>query len=95
MTSPKSDPATASPALVAQIGGIVRNAAKIPPQTIITGESRLIEDLGIDSLDLVGVVLAVSDHFDVAIEDDLVPSLRRVVDLAEHVARLRGGLAAA
>ena len=43
---------------------------------------------------LIGVLLAVQDHFDIAIEDDVVPSLRRIVDLAEYVAENRG-LAAA
>jgi hypothetical protein len=42
----------------------------------------------------VGVLLAVQDHFDIVIDDDVVPSLSRVVDLAEAVARDRG-LAAA
>ena len=60
----------------------------------ITAESRLVEDLAIDSLDLVGVLLAVQDHFDIVIDDDVVPSLRRIVDLAETVAKDRG-LAAA
>jgi acyl carrier protein len=80
--------------LVAEVAGIVRQAAKVPPHVVINGESRLVEDLAIDSLDLVGVLLAVQDHFDIAIEDDVVPSLRRVVDLAESVAKDRG-LAAA
>ena len=71
-------------------GRIVRQSAKIPPHVPIHGDSRLVEDLSIDSLDLVGVLLAVQDHFDVAIEDDVVPSLQRVVDLAEYVARDRG-----
>ena len=61
---------------------------------MITADSRLVEDLAIDSLDLVGVLLAVQDHFDIVIDDDVVPSLRRVVDLAETVAKDRG-LAAA
>jgi acyl carrier protein len=80
--------------LVAEVAGIVRQAAKVPPQRTIAGESLLVEDLAIDSLDLVGVLLAVQDHFDIAIEDDVVPSLRRVADLAEYVAKNRG-LAAA
>jgi acyl carrier protein len=80
--------------LVAEIAGIVRQAAKLPPQVIIVADSRLVEDLAIDSLDLVGVLLAVQDHFDIVIDDDLVPSLRRIVDLAETVAKGRG-LAAA
>jgi acyl carrier protein len=80
--------------LVAEVAAIVRQAAKVPPQVTIADESLLVEDLAIDSLDLVGVLLAVQDHFDIAIEDDVVPSLRRIVDLAEYVSRNRG-LAAA
>jgi acyl carrier protein len=80
--------------LVNEVAGIVRQAAKVPPHVSIDGESLLVEDLAIDSLDLVGVFLAVQDHFDIAIEDDVVPSLRRIVDLAEYVSKNRG-LAAA
>ena len=80
--------------LVAEVAGLVRQAAKVPPRVVIDGESRLVEDLAIDSLDLVGVLLAVQDQFDIAIEDDIVPSLRRIADLAEYVAKNRG-LAAA
>jgi acyl carrier protein len=80
--------------LVAEVAAVVGQAAKVPSHVRIEGESRLVEDLGIDSLDLVGVLLAVQDHFDIVIDDEVVPSLRRVVDLAETVARDRG-LAAA
>jgi acyl carrier protein len=80
--------------LVAEVAGIVRQAAKVPPHVILGAESRLVEDLAIDSLDLVGVLLAIQDHFDIAVEDDVVPSLRRIVDLADYVAKNRG-LAAA
>ena len=80
--------------LVTEVAGIVRQAAKVPPHVTIAAESYLVEDLAIDSLDLVGVLLAVQDHFDIAIEDDVVPSLRRIVDLADYVSRNRG-LAAA
>ena len=80
--------------LISEVSEIVRQTAKIPPQVVITDESRMVEDLAIDSLDLVGVLLAVQDHFDIVIDDDVVPSLRRIVDLAELVAKDRG-LAAA
>ena len=76
--------------LVAEVAGIVRQSAKVPPHVRIEAESRLVEDLAIDSLDLVGVLLAVQDHFDIVIDDEVVPSLRRVVDLAEAVARDQG-----
>lgn len=83
-----------SPTLVAEVAQAVRIAAKVPPQVVITDSSRLIEDLNIDSLDLVGVLLQIQDHFDIIIEDDAVPSLRCVSDLADYVARQRGAAAA-
>jgi acyl carrier protein len=81
--------------LIAEITETVRTAAKVPAQVLISAESRLVDDLAIDSLDLVGVFLAIQDRFDVLIEDDDVPNLPRVVDLAEFVARRRGGSIAA
>ena len=80
--------------LLADIADSVRFVARIPADVEITGESLLVEDLAIDSLDLVGIFLKIQDHFDVAINDDDVPSLRRVADLAQYVARHRGSAAA-
>jgi acyl carrier protein len=81
--------------LIAEIAETVRTAAKVPAQVLIAAESRLVDDLAIDSLDLVGVFLAIQDRFDVLIDDDDVPNLSRVADLAEYVARRRGGSIAA
>jgi acyl carrier protein len=81
--------------LLAEITETVRSATKIAPQVLLTADSRLVEDLAIDSLDLVGVLVAIQDRFDIAIDDDDVPNLRRVVDLARYVARQRGGSIAA
>jgi acyl carrier protein len=80
--------------LLAEVAETVRAAAKIPPAVQIAAETRLVEDLAIDSLDLVGVFLKIQDHFDLAIEDEDVPSLRRVVDLASYVAKRRSSAAA-
>ncbi len=82
------------PTLLADIADSVRFVARIPPEVAVTGDSRLVEDLAIDSLDLVGIFLKIQDHFDVAINDDDVPSLRRVSDLAQYVARHRSSAAA-
>lgn len=80
--------------LTADVAEAVRVAAKISPNVLISAESRLIEDLAIDSLDLVGVLLDIQDHFDVVIDDDDVASLRSVADLAAYVAARRGTAAA-
>jgi len=75
--------------LVSEIAGIVRQAARIPNRVPIGADSRLVEDLAIDSLDLVGVILRFQDHFDVVIEEDAVPHLCRVADLAAYLTARR------
>jgi len=82
-------PTLSEPSLVAEVVDVIRKAAKIPARVPITGDSRLVEDLAIDSLDLVGLILQLQDHFDVVIEDDAVSNLCRVADLAAHLAARR------
>jgi len=73
------------PQILAEVAAVVRSAAKIAPEVRVEPDSHLVDDLAIDSLDLVGVFLKVQDHFDLAIDDDDVPTLLRVSDLAEYV----------
>ena len=80
--------------LVAEIATIVRQAGRIQPDVPITAVSRLVDDLAIDSLDLVSVVLKIQDEFDVAIDDEDVPNLRSVSDLAAYVTAHSGSAAA-
>src|SRR5947207_13326154 len=58
-------------------------------------ESRLLEDLQIDSLDLVELILAIEEEFAVTIPDDagkdvFVNDSPTIADLA-HIVRSRGG----
>jgi acyl carrier protein len=76
--------------VIAELAGIVRKIAKVPQHVSINAESRLVEDLGIDSLDLVGVILQIQDEFDIVIDEDAVPNLCRVADLAEYLVERRG-----
>jgi acyl carrier protein len=82
-------PAMTESALIAQVVDVIRKAAKIPPCLPIAGDSRLVEDLAIDSLDLVGLILQLQDDFDVVIEEDAVPNLCRVADLAAYLTERR------
>jgi acyl carrier protein len=74
-------------AMLADLARIIRQVAKVKPQLPIRAESRLIDDLAIDSLDLVAIVLQIQDEFDVPIDEDALPQLRRVSDLAAYVVR--------
>lgn len=80
--------------LLAELAEIVRKVGKVPPERVVGPETRLVEDLGIDSLDLVAVFLTVQDRYGVVIEDDDIPNLKKVSDLAAYVSRHGDTLAA-
>ena len=82
-------PTLTEPFLIAEVVDVIRKAAKIPAGVPIAPETHLVEDLSIDSLDLVGLILDLQDHFDVVIEEDDVPHLCRVADLAAYLAGRR------
>lgn len=73
---------------------LVRKLGKIGPTVLITTETRFVEDLGIDSLDLVAVFLGVQDRFDVVIEDEDVAEIKTVGDLVGYIGKRGDSLAA-
>jgi acyl carrier protein len=80
--------------LESQITETVRTIGRIPAGVEIATNSRLVEDLGIDSLDLVSIVLSAQEQFGVAIDEDEVASLRTIADLVTYVDRRRNEAAA-
>lgn len=80
--------------LLSSLASLVRSVAKLPPAARITPESRLVEDLGIDSLDLVGVFVKIQDEYDVIIDDDDVSELRTVGDLVAFIGKRQESAAA-
>jgi acyl carrier protein len=75
--------------LLADVCAIVRKTAKVPPNITIDATSRLVEDLAIDSLDLIHLILHVQDRFEIVIEEDAVANLCRVADLAAYLSERR------
>ncbi len=51
--------------------------------------ARLSKDLDIDSTELVEIVVALEEHFDIAIDADAESAFRTMGDLVDHVTRLR------
>ena len=80
--------------LQAELSESVRAIARIPADVPIAAESRLVEDLGIDSLDLVSIVLTAQENYGVPIDEDEVAELRTMADLVLYVDRRRGAAAA-
>ena len=75
---------------IAAIEEIVgRFAPKRQNKPPITRETRLVEDLGIDSPRMIDIVLEVEDRFDVCLEDADVQQTGTVGDLLDLVERRR------
>ena len=83
---PRRSPIAAGLAVAGLLGGALHaQAADAPPPA---GSEN------VTTLDLVNVVLKIQDHFDVAIDDEDMPNLRRVSDLVTYVAARHGSAAA-
>lgn len=55
-------------------------------------DDRLVEDLGAESIDLVTIIAVLEEAYGVSVEEERLPLIRTVRDLAEEVARqLSGG----
>ncbi|MBR1507990.1 MAG: acyl carrier protein [Eubacterium sp.] len=51
----------------------------------ITMDSALIDDLGLSSLDVINVVAAFEDEFDIDVPDRVLPTLRTVGDIVNYL----------
>lgn len=51
----------------------------------ITMDSTFIEDLGADSLDVVELVMAIEDEFDMEIDEDEAEKISTVGDVVEYI----------
>ncbi|MBN2220055.1 MAG: acyl carrier protein [Kosmotogaceae bacterium] len=54
----------------------------------ISGNSRFIEDLGADSLDLVDLVMELEDKFEIQISDSQTSSFRTIDDVVKFISTL-------
>jgi len=84
----------ADPALTTRIAAIVRRTGRVNAATRISEDSRLVEDLGIDSLDLVSVYLTVQEEYDLEFDDAELAAMPRVGDIVARVAARRLGAVA-
>lgn len=51
----------------------------------ITPESKFVEDLGADSLDVIQIVIKLESEFDIEIPDDAVSKISTVQDAVEQI----------
>ena len=63
-------------------------------RTPITAETRLVEDLDLDSIDIVGITMRLEDRFRVQIDVQEIKNFRCVADLIDLVSNQMGKSAA-
>lgn len=51
----------------------------------VTMDTNIQDDLGADSLDIVDLIMAVEDEFEVKIEDEEVENLKTVGDIVNYI----------
>lgn len=67
-----------------KVKAIIIDQLSISDEDMITVDTTL-EDLGADSLDMVEVIMAIEDEFDVQIKDEDLESLKCVGDLISYI----------
>jgi len=74
-----------------QIADIIISELKledVTPETFDV-ELDLVDELGIDSMDLTTVVLVLQDEFDITVDEDDYPNLRNIRMISEHISKLQ------
>ena len=67
-----------------KIKAILSNQFDVEESTLETS-TRLDEDLGADSLDVVDLLMSLEDEFDVEIQDEDIEKIRTVGDLVAYI----------
>ena len=55
------------------------------PQEELNADTSLVDDLEVDSLDVVEMLMSVEDEFNVIIPEDEIEKLKTIGDVAEYV----------
>ena len=78
--------ASVDPRILSKVIDVAGHVACVPIAPI-TASTRFVEDLGMDSLDVTEMVLAIEETFDTEITPDLAARFARVGDFAGYLSR--------
>src|SRR5262249_22136553 len=80
--------------LLEAIVSAIKAEAECTRKASIDANTRLVEDLGLDSIDIVGVTMRLEDRFHIRIDVEDIKHFRSVSDLMDEVSLLLGKSAA-
>lgn len=69
---------------------IIQKEMNLGTETEIHMESRFVEDLGADSLDVVQIVMAIEEEFGIEIPEDAAEKIRTVGEAAKAIRKATG-----
>ena len=72
--------------MLEKIQEMLAEALNLPLEKV-TPDAKIVDDLGADSLDMVEVIMAIEDEFDVQIKDEDLETLKSVNDLIEYISK--------
>ncbi len=72
----------------AKVVDIIANQLGVE-KDIITPEAHVVDDLGADSLDVVELIMALEEAFDVEIPDEEAESIRTVQDIYDYIDKIQ------
>ena len=67
-----------------KLQSVVADQLDVEPEKV-TLEANIPEDLGADSLDIVDLVMAIEEEFDMEIPDDAVEKIKTVGDIVNYI----------
>ncbi len=70
--------------LTERLRDIVSNQLGVEPSEVVP-EARILDDLGADSLDVVELVMALEESFDIVVPDEDVENLLTVADVQAYI----------
>jgi acyl carrier protein len=80
--------------LLDAVADAIRSEVERVKNVPIVNRTRLVEDLNLDSIDLVGITMRLEDRFHVEIDVQEIKNFRSVADLMDQVSMLIGKTAA-
>ena len=75
-----------SEALAEQIRKLVAEQLGVD-QNQVTSQASIFDDLGADSLDVVELVMAIEESFDIEIPDEAIETMKTIGDVETYVAQ--------
>jgi acyl carrier protein len=73
----------------AKLIDIIAEQLSVDKEKVVSGAS-FVDDLGADSLDLVELIMAMEEAFDIEIADEVAEKITTVKDAIEHVSKVAG-----